>query len=207
MNRTRVKICGITQLIDAQASIEAGADALGFVFYDKSPRAISNSDAYEIISNLPPFISKIGLFVNPTYDYVMRVINSVPLDYLQFHGDEDAAFCEQFNKPYMKAVRMKQPTNLSVICDEHKLASGILVDAYDAAAYGGTGQTFDWKLLSQVCTLPLVLAGGLTASNVADAVNAVKPYAVDVSSGVEVSKGIKDHRLIKQFIEEVYTCR
>lgn len=207
MNRTRVKICGITQLIDAHASIEAGADALGFVFYDKSPRAISNNDAHEIISNLPAFISKIGLFVNPTYDYVVSVFNSVPLDYLQFHGDEDAAFCEQFKKPYIKAVRMKQTTNLAAICDEHKKASGILVDAYDAAAYGGTGQTFDWKLLSQVCTLPLVLAGGLTASNVAEAVNAVKPYAVDVSSGVEASKGIKDHRLIKQFIEEVYTCR
>lgn len=207
MNRTRVKICGITQLIDAQASIEAGVDALGFVFYEKSPRAISSKNAQGIISKLPVFISKIALFVNPTYDYVVDTCNSVPLDYLQFHGDEDAAFCEQFEKPYIKAVRMKQTTNLATICDEHKNACGILVDAYDAGAYGGTGQTFDWKLLSQVCTLPLVLAGGLTTSNVAEAVKAVQPYAVDVSSGVEASKGIKNHRLINQFIEEVYTCR
>jgi len=204
---TRVKICGITSFEDALSAINAGADALGFVFYDKSPRAINLQECADIINKLPPFISKIGLFVNPESDYVYQVSDQVNLDSLQFHGDETNEFCEQFKKPYLKAIRMQQSTNLAKLSQTYSSASALLVDAFDEAAFGGTGKKFDWAMLSQDCTLPLVLAGGLNPQNVAQAIQQVKPFAVDVSSGVEISKGVKSSPLINQFMSEVFRCR
>ncbi|PHS71994.1 MAG: phosphoribosylanthranilate isomerase [Cycloclasticus sp.] len=201
--RTRVKICGITQTNDALAAIEAGADALGFVFYDKSPRYLDILKAKKIFNEITPFINKIALFVNPSYEYVMEAVNTLPIDVLQFHGDEDEAFCKSFNTPYLKAVRIRPTTDLKDVASQYGSASGLLIDAYDSTQYGGTGQTFDWNLLPQDASLPLILAGGLNSQNVYDAIKQTNPYAVDVSSGVEKSKGVKEHSLIQQFMQEV----
>ncbi len=201
--RTRVKICGITQVDDALAAVDAGADALGFVFYEASPRAVDIQSARLIFDKLPPFISKVGLFVNAKYSYVNAVLDALALDVLQFHGDEDEAFCGSFNKPYLKAIRMRDSTDLSDMAKIYSSASGLLLDAFDSTQYGGTGQTFNWDLMPKRCNLPIVLAGGLNVNNVHDAVKNTKPYAVDVSSGVEKSKGVKDHQLIKKFMHEV----
>lgn len=201
--RTRVKICGITQLDDALAAAHYGADALGFVFYDKSPRFLNIEQADIIFNNIPPFINKVALFVNAEHDYVNDALDKLSIDVLQFHGDEDEAFCSSFNKPYLKAIRMRDTTNLNDIADTYSSASGLLLDAFDSAQYGGTGQTFNWSLVPKQCNLPIILAGGLNTQNVYDAVQNTGVYAVDVSSGVEKSKGLKDHQLIKQFMHEV----
>lgn len=201
--RTRVKICGITQLDDALAAIHYGADALGFVFYEKSPRFLNVQAAQAIFNNIPPFISKVALFVNADHNYVSEALDKLSIDVLQFHGDEDEAFCTSFNKPYLKAIRMRDTTNLNNIADTYSSASGLLLDAFDSAQYGGTGQTFNWNLVPKQCNLPIILAGGLNAQNVYAAVQNTGVYGVDVSSGVEKSKGVKDHLLIKQFMHEV----
>jgi phosphoribosylanthranilate isomerase len=201
--RTRTKICGITQTKDALAAVNAGADALGFVFYEASPRFIDESSAGKIFKNIPPFINKVALFVNANSSYVNAVINKLSIDVLQFHGDEAEAYCRSFNKPYIKAIRMQETTDLNKVSKTYSSASGLLIDAFDATQYGGTGKTFDWGLLPKECSLPLILAGGLTTSNVHDAIKNTSPYAVDVSSGIEESKGVKDHQLIKQFMHEV----
>ncbi|ORU90140.1 MAG: N-(5'-phosphoribosyl)anthranilate isomerase [Cycloclasticus sp. symbiont of Poecilosclerida sp. M] len=201
--RTRVKICGITQLDDALSCIENGADALGFVFYEKSVRFIDIEQASKIINKLPPFISKIGLFINANYDYVSSVLQETAIDLLQFHGNEDEVFCQSFGKPYIKAIRMKPKTDLTIVAEQYHSASGLLVDAYDPQQCGGTGHTFDWSALPKESTHPIILAGGLNPNNVAQAISTTHPYAVDVSSGVETSKGVKDHQLIKQFMQEV----
>ncbi|MBV1913286.1 MAG: phosphoribosylanthranilate isomerase [Cycloclasticus sp.] len=201
--RTRVKICGITQLDDALAAIHYGADALGFVFYEKSPRFLNVQAAQAIFNNIPPFISKVALFVNADHNYVSEALDKLSIDVLQFHGDEDEAFCTSFNKPYLKAIRMRDTTNLNNIADTYSSASGLLLDAFDSAQYGGTGQTFNWNLVPKQCNLPIILAGGLNTQNVYAAVQNTGVYGVDVSSGVEKSKGVKDHLLIKQFMHEV----
>jgi len=201
--RTRVKICGITQLNDALAAIEAGADALGFVFYEGSTRFIAPKEAAKIINSISPFINKIALFVNANSDYVNEVVSQVHIDVLQFHGDEDEAFCRSFNKPYLKAVRMQESTDLNQIANDYSTASGLLLDAFDKEEYGGTGHSFDWALSPKNLNLPVILAGGLNHTNVHAAITQTKPYAVDVSSGVEISKGVKDQQLIKQFMQEV----
>lgn len=201
--RTRVKICGITQLDDALAAIHYGADALGFVFYEKSPRFLNVQAAQAIFNNIPPFISKVALFVNADHNYVSETLDKLSIDVLQFHGDEDEAFCTSFNKPYLKAIRMRDTTNLNNIADTYSSASGLLLDAFDSAQYGGTGQTFNWNLVPKQCNLPIILAGGLNTQNVYAAVQNTGVYGVDVSSGVEKSKGVKDHLLIKQFMHEV----
>ncbi len=202
-SRVRVKICGITQVEDALAAVTAGADALGFVFYEASPRYIDVEKSTEIIDKIPPFINKVALFVNPSYEYVCSVLKSTYIDVLQFHGDEDEAFCNSFNRPYMKAIRIQEETHLDDVVATYHSACGLLIDAFDSAQYGGTGKTFDWSLLPTECSLPLILAGGLTADNVRDAICSTTVYAVDVSSGVEKSKGVKDHTLIQQFMHEV----
>ena len=201
--RTRVKICGITRTEDALAAVNAGADALGFVFYAPSPRYISIQQAGLIFDSLPPFINKVALFVNPSREEVDEALASLSIDVLQFHGDEDAAFCESFNKPYLKAIRVQPGTDFSKLADDYKMASGLLFDAFDSKQYGGTGHTFDWSLLPNNYPTPLILAGGLTADNVCQAITETRPYAVDISSGVEQSKGLKDPQLIKQFMQEV----
>ena len=201
--RTRVKICGITRYNDATAAINEGADALGFVFYEPSPRYISVEEAALIFNKIPPFINTVGLFVNADYDFVLNASNALNINLLQFHGDEDEAYCSSFGKPYIKAIRIQETTNLLDVSRQFHSASGLLIDAFDKDKFGGTGETFDWSLLQTACDLPIILAGGLTPDNISDAIKQTHPYAVDVSSGVEESKGVKSHPLIKQFMKEV----
>ena len=196
----RVKICGITRLEDALHSVNAGADALGFVFYDKSPRHVSALQAAAICAALPPFITRVGLFVDASVDFVKSVLQTVPLDLLQFHGDETPAYCAQFGKPYLKAVRVQAATNLLKYAADFDAACGLLLDAYVPGVPGGTGESFDWKLIPANFPKPVVLSGGLTPANVSEAVQQTRPWAVDVSSGVELSKGIKDPHQVAQFI-------
>lgn len=201
--RTRVKICGIRQTADALAAVSAGADALGFVFYKQSPRHVSIEKIDEIIYKIPPFINKVAVFINPEYNYVKNVLNNLNIDIIQFHGDEDEEFCHSFNKPYLKAIRVQETSDIEKISLDFPTATGLLVDAYDQKQYGGTGESFNWDLLPNKCSLPLILAGGLNADNIHRAIQSTNVYAVDVSSGVEKSKGVKDHALIKKFMHEV----
>lgn len=200
--RTRVKICGVTRRQDAEFAIEMGADALGFVFYAPSPRAVSIAQAVEICRGLPPFVSLVGLFVNAEPAEVNATLKRVPLDLLQFHGDESSQFCEQFDKPFIKAVRMKQPEDLQKAVKNYQQANALLLDSFQAGVPGGTGQTFDWSMITQI-DKPLILAGGLSAENVATAIRQIRPYGVDVSGGVESAKGIKSNEKIRAFMQEV----
>lgn len=201
--RTRVKICGITQKQDALACVEAGADAIGLVFYEASPRAVTIEQAAEIVSGLPAFVTTVGLFVDADASYVNEVLAGVNLDCLQFHGDETAEYCEQFNRAYYKAVRMQQQTDLKQVATDYASARALLLDTFVANVPGGTGQTFNWELVPSDFAKPLILAGGLSPDNVAQAIKATQPYAVDVSGGVEKTKGVKDIEMIKQFLKEV----
>jgi len=201
--RTRVKICGITCSEDALAAVAAGADAIGLVFYAPSSRVISAEKAREIVHTLPAFVTTVGLFVNPTPDEVHDVLAQVELDCLQFHGEETADFCELFTRPYIKAIRMKADTDIEQAAVTYRGAKGLLLDTYVEDIPGGTGQVFDWDKIPAERRLPLILAGGLNVENVAQAIKRVRPYAVDVSGGVERAKGIKDHDKIRAFIREV----
>lgn len=203
MSAVRSKICGITRIEDALAAVEAGADAIGFVFYAKSPRAVSVQQARAIIQALPPFVTTVGLFVNASRCELGEILDAVPLDLLQFHGDEAVEDCEGWHRPYIKALRVKAGDDIAAAVDAYPSASGVLLDTYVEGVPGGTGEAFDWSLIPQSLSKPLILAGGLTAENVADAVARVKPYAVDVSGGVEASKGIKDHAKVGAFIDAV----
>jgi phosphoribosylanthranilate isomerase len=200
---TRIKICGITRVEDALFAARQGADAIGLVFYPASPRHVSAARAREIIQALPPFVTTVGLFVNATAQTVRDILHELPLDLLQFHGDESADFCQQFEKPYMKAVRVKAGVDLLQYALAHRTAKALLLDAYREDAYGGTGHTFDWNIIAQNLPLPLVLSGGLQAANVVQGIQSVKPWAVDVSSGVEIDKGIKDTAKMIAFIRAV----
>lgn len=202
--KTRIKICGITRLEDALAAARAGADAIGLVFYDKSPRAVDIKTAQNIVDQLPAFVSAVGLFVNPEQAFVEKVMSNVCLDLLQFHGDESPGFCSSFSMRWLKAVRVQGRQDITGAFDQYRKAAGILVDAYDPQLYGGTGKGFDWTLIPQQRPLPLILAGGLNSVNVARAVAQVKPWAVDVSGGVEAGKGLKDSLKINEFINEVH---
>ncbi|WPN76668.1 phosphoribosylanthranilate isomerase [Pseudomonas germanica] len=203
MPAVRSKICGITRIEDALAAVEAGADAIGFVFYAKSPRAVTVQQARAIIQALPPFVTTVGLFVNASRCELGEILDAVPLDLLQFHGDEAVEDCEGWHRPYIKALRVKSGDDIAAAVDAYPSASGVLLDTYVEGVPGGTGEAFDWSLIPQGLSKPLILAGGLTPENVADAVARVKPYAVDVSGGVEASKGIKDHAKIHAFINAV----
>jgi phosphoribosylanthranilate isomerase len=198
--RPRVKICGLTRVQDALAAIAAGADALGFVFYEPSPRAVSLTQATDIIRQLPPFVTKVGLFVNPDAELVARTLDSTDIDLLQFHGDESASFCDQFGKPYIKAVRVKDQQTVLDAFQQYPDTKALLLDTYKKGVPGGTGERFDWQLIPTERPKPVILAGGLTPDNVGQAVRAVQPYAVDVSGGVEAQKGIKDHQLVSAFV-------
>lgn len=203
----RIKICGLRDAETAVAAAQLGADAIGLVFYASSPRAVDASQSQQIVQALPPFVTTVGLFVNADPDYVAGVLAQVPLDLLQFHGDESPDYCRQFNRPYLKAVRVKPGLDLLEYAARYGDARGILVDAFVPDAPGGTGETFDWSLLPAQLPLPLILSGGLHAGNVADAIRQVRPWAVDVSSGVERSKGIKDVAKIAAFIEQVNSAK
>ena len=205
--RTRVKICGITRVEDAICAVQSGADAIGLVFYAESPRNVSLQAAQEIVAALPPFISIVGLFVNASQNKIQTVLAQLRLDVLQFHGDETAAECAQFNLPYLKAIRVKPDTNLLQYCEEFNSAQALLLDAHSDAAYGGTGHTFDWALIPKNLPKSIILAGGLNADNVGAAIRQVQPYAVDVSGGVEESKGIKDAAKIAAFMRAVEQTR
>lgn len=201
--RVRVKICGITRIRDAVTACELGADAIGLVFYAGSPRAIDISTAKSVLDELPPFISTVGLFVDAQADEVQRVLDTVALDLLQFHGNEPPDYCRRFSRPYIKAVRMRDNIDLNCVQSEYAGASALLLDTYMQDKHGGTGETFDWTRIPAGLEKPLILAGGLTAANVKTAIEQVKPYAVDVSGGVESGKGIKDRSKIADFIREV----
>jgi phosphoribosylanthranilate isomerase len=201
--RTRVKICGITRVEDAVSAVNAGADAIGLVFYAPSPRCVSVEQAQKIVSVIPPFVSVVGLFVNAPKVEIEAILSKVRLDILQFHGDETSEQCAQIKMPYYKAIRVKADTNLVQYAVEFNGAKALLLDAHSDVAFGGTGQTFDWNLIPKNITKPIILAGGLTAENVKNAIQQVKPYAVDVSGGVELTKGIKDVAKIAAFMQAV----
>ena len=203
MSGTRVKICGITNLDDARAVVEAGAEALGLVFYATSPRAVAVEQARAIALAAGPFVVVTGLFVDADPGFVSDVLKQVPLQLLQFHGNEDLAYCESFGRPYMKAIRMRPELEVAAAIARYPSASGILLDAYRPGVPGGTGETFDWARVPQHSTIPLVLAGGLTPVNVANAIRATQVYGVDVSGGVESAPGKKDHGKITSFINNV----
>ena len=203
MSVVRSKNCGITRIEDALAAVAAGADAIGFVFYAKSPRAVTAVQARAIIAALPPFVTTVGLFVNASACELNETLDAVPLDLLQFHGDETPEQCEGYHRPYIKALRVKAGDDIAGACHAYASASGILLDAYVEGVPGGTGQAFDWSLIPQGLSRPIILAGGLTVDNVVQAIDQVRPYAVDVSGGVEKSKGIKDHDKIRAFMHNV----
>lgn len=196
----RVKICGITRSEDLHAACKAGADALGFVFYAGSPRHLSIEQAALLVAQLPPFVQSVGLFVDAEPAFVEAVLETVPLDLLQFHGNEAPEQCRAFGRPYLKAVRMRAGVDLVKYCADFHDARGLLLDAYVPGVPGGTGEHFDWGLIPAGLPKPIVLSGGLNPDNVAQAVQAVRPWAVDVSSGVETAPGIKDAARVAAFV-------
>jgi phosphoribosylanthranilate isomerase len=202
--RVRVKICGITRVEDALVAVENGADAIGLVFYEPSPRAVSIEQAIKIVNQIPAFISIVGLFVNAEERFIRDVISNVALDLLQFHGDEVPEECSRYALPFMKAIRVKSDTNLVQCAKDYSASRALLLDTYTEGVAGGTGHVFDWGSIPSNLNKPVVLAGGLTAENVASAIQQVRPYAVDVSGGVELSKGIKDAAKIAAFMQQVY---
>ena len=201
--RTRAKICGITRIEDALTAIKYGADAIGLVFYAPSPRHVTIEQAAAISAALPPFVTVVALFVNPSKAEVNDVLSQVRIDLLQFHGDESEAECAWFSLPYLKAIRVKHDTNLIQYAQTYRSAKALLLDTFSDNAIGGTGQIFDWGLIPANMPLPIILAGGLTSVNVAAAIRQVQPYAVDVSGGVEQSKGIKDATKIAEFMSAI----
>jgi len=198
----RIKICGITNFEDAMLAVEAGADALGFVFYAKSPRFVTPHEVQQIVAELPPFITSVGLFVNESAARIRRVMNDAQLDVVQLHGDEPPEDCLLAPLPVIKAIRVQDASSLQGA--ERYQVSALLLDAWSEDHYGGSGLSFDWQLAQRLAgKRPLILAGGLTPENVAAAVMQVKPYAVDVSSGVEVRPGKKDQQKVAEFIRQV----
>lgn len=195
----RIKICGITRQEDALEAARLGADAVGLVFYELSPRCVTLEQACAVVSVLPPFVTVVALFVNPSRDDVERVVSTVAIDMLQFHGDETPAFCRSFARPYLKAVRVREQVDWEALAREYSDARGLVADAFVEGMPGGTGKTFDWALLPETCALPIIVSGGLDSTIVREAVR-LRPAAVDVSSGVEVAKGIKDHAKMAAFI-------
>lgn len=202
-NRTRIKICGITRLCDAQQVAGLGGDAIGLNFHSQSPRVIELDRAVQIRLAMPPFVTVMALLMNESESWVKQVVETVQPDCLQFHGDETPEFCGQWSRPYIKAIPMASVENASLYARQFPEAQGFLLDSNAAGRQGGSGDTFDWSKIPPTFDFPLVLAGGLNPSNVAAAITQVKPWAVDVSSGVEQSKGIKDSDLIDQFFNEV----
>ena len=212
--RTRVKICGITRPQDAMSAVKHGADAIGLVFYAPSPRCVSVETAKSIVQALPPFVTVVGLFVNAEESDVRQVLAQVHLDVLQFHGDETPEFCASFAVPYLKALRitpaLSSAADVLALIEQYSTASAILLDAWDPLQAGGTGKQFDWSLAAHCVhqsELPIVLAGGLDAANAADAIARVRPWALDLSSGVESEPGIKDPQRLTAFFDEVNRVR
>ena len=200
----KVKICGITNLDDALAAVEAGADAVGFVFFHASPRRVTSDVVKRIVAQLPPFVLPVGVFVNEDIKIVRDLMDDCGLAIAQLHGEEAAAYCDLLGRPVLKAIRLKDRGSLLALAEYagRSRVRGFVLDAFSAVSYGGTGQVTDWSLAAEAArTVPVVLAGGLTPANVAEAVQKVKPYGVDVSSGVESRPGRKDHEKIRAFIK------
>lgn len=195
------KICGITNLMDAKVAVENGASAIGLIFYEKSPRAISIENAKSISKQLSYSVIRVGVFVNQNKDFIDKTISEVQLNMIQLHGDESSNFCNQFEVPIFKAVRIKNEASLSVM-DQYNVA-GILLDTFSNKQYGGTGKTFDWSLINEQIDTPIILSGGLNPDNILDAIDSVKPAAIDVNSGVELSPGKKDHQKINLLFEKL----
>lgn len=205
--RTRVKICGITRPEDAIAAARLGADAIGLVFYAPSPRAVTAAQARAVCAALPPFVSVVGLFVDAPAAEVWEVLQAVPLDVLQFHGDEAPAYCAAFGRPYLKALRMRDGLDVAAAARRYVDAQGLLLDTYVPGAAGGTGRCFDWTRVPQALDKPIILAGGLTPDNVAEAITVAHPYGVDVSGGVEQSRGIKSAAKMAAFMRGVESAQ
>jgi phosphoribosylanthranilate isomerase len=201
--RTRVKICGLTRAADVEAAVDAGADAIGFVFYAKSPRAVTPAQARSLCDRLPPFVTAVGLFVDEPAAGIRRILDQVPLELLQFHGGEPPELCASLGRRWIKAIRMRPGLDAMAQADQYQGASGILLDTYDPARPGGTGAAFDWARVPPALAPRVVLAGGLNPGNVAEAIRLVRPYAVDVSGGVESAQGIKDLVKISAFMQGV----
>ena len=199
----KIKICGLTDPENSKQIASLDIHAIGLVFFNESPRAVSIEQANEIIQELPPFINKVGLFVNASSNFVDQVLNSVNIDTIQFHGDESSSDCSQFQMPFIKAIRMREGTNLLKQAEEFSSAAGLLLDSFEEDSYGGTGKSFDWNLIKNNLDLPIILAGGLNKDNIMSAIEKTQPYAIDISSGVEVDKGIKDIEKTKEIIEIV----
>ena len=202
--RTRIKFCGITRVEDALMAARLGADAVGLIFTARSPRQVAIEVAREIALALPPLVTRVGLFMDNNATEVAAALHDVPLDLLQFHGSEDADFCRVFAKPYLKAVPMMDVADVAAYAAWFPDATGFVLDSHRAGGAGGTGQAFDWARAPQGLTRPLLIAGGLGPHNVARAIQAARPWAVDVSSGVESAPGIKDHAKMRSFIDEVH---
>jgi len=201
--RTRVKICGFTRVEEAVYAAHLGVDAIGLVFYPPSPRHVEIEQAIKIVNALPAFTSVVALFVDEQEALIREVLTQVSIDCLQFHGDEPAEACRIYGKHYIKAVRMQEGIDISALALHYYDAAGLLLDAYHPGAKGGTGSQFDWELIPKQCALPIILAGGLDATNAKQAVQTVRPYALDVSSGVEAEKGVKDSLKMAAFIKQV----
>ena len=201
--RTRIKICGFTRPDNARQAAALGVDAIGLVFYAPSPRAVDIAAAQVIVAALPPFVSSVGLFVDASADRVREVLAQVPLDLLQFHGDESPHHCAQFGRPWLKAIRMREGIDLLREAERYRGAAGLLLDAYRPGTPGGTGESFAWSRVPSGLDLPIVLAGGLTPDNVGEAIAVVRPWAVDLSGGVEAAKGIKDAAKMAELVEAV----
>lgn len=200
---TRIKICGITTKEVARLCVHQGVDAIGLVFYPGSPRAVSAEKAEFIVKGLSPFTQIVGLFMNASRDEVTTVLKKVPLTLLQFHGEEDVSFCESFKRPYLKSIGMGQTVNIEEYMSLYPSARGFLLDSNARGMAGGTGHTFDWSTIPPELRGTIILAGGLNIDNIAEAIRTIQPYAVDLSSGVESSKGVKNPTLIKEFIQEI----
>lgn len=200
VKQTRIKICGITSVADAELAQDAGADAIGLVFYAPSPRSVTIEQASAIARVVGPFVTVVGLFVDAPAEYVQEVLAKVPLHLLQFHGGESSSYCESFQRPYMKAIRMRPDFDVDMAISAYSSAVAVLLDAYRPGVPGGTGETFDWQRVPSNPSKPIVLAGGLTSANVAEAIAITNVYGVDVSGGVEAAPGKKDVNKIKNFI-------
>jgi phosphoribosylanthranilate isomerase len=203
MRRTRVKVCGITRPEHASAAAQAGADAIGLVFYEPSPRYVTPARARAVCAALPPLVSVVGVFVNPQPGEIETVVEGLPVDLLQFHGEEPPELCAGTGKPYVKAVRVRSRDDIVKAAARYTDARALLLDAHHDALWGGTGSRFDWSVVPDDVGRPIVLAGGLTPVNVADAIRLVRPFAVDVSGGVESAPGQKDAESIERFMKEV----
>ena len=202
--RTRVKMCGMTRTEDISYAIDLGVDAIGLIFYSKSPRSVTIKQAEQLLKNLPPFMDAVAVLVNPEPDFVRELSSSLPLQLLQFHGDETPVFCEQFNTPFIKAIYPHTREQIQQEMNAYKNARALLLDTPSDTLRGGTGQTFDWELISPNSTKPYILAGGLNEFNILDALNKSRPYAIDVCSGVEDAPGIKNHLKMSQFIKVIW---